>query len=286
MRSRAALLVAVGLGILAMIMMFRYVRGRESELLQLTELKDVVVAAQDMGANQVIEEQQVVRKQVPATYLQPKALSDPRAVVGRVTAVPLAQGAQILGTSLQEPGETPLAYDVPRGQRAVSILVNEVTAVGGLVRPGNFVDIFGTFKFGRPTGTTPTGQIQYADQRTETRMLAQNVKVVAVGREHRGERIPLPPPGQEDPQAEEVRRRRERPAETVTLLADPRQAQELVLAQELGGTLTLALRSPQDAGTVIDLGLLDQLGLLKVPTPVIPRPEPFAPLFREFRGGS
>ena len=69
-------------------------------------------------------------------------------------------------------------------------------------------------------------------------------------------------------------------------LADPRQAQELVLAQELGGTLTLALRSPQDAGTVIDLGLLDQLGLLKVPTPVIPRPEPFAPLFREFRGGS
>ena len=75
-------------------------------------------------------------------------------------------------------------------------------------------------------------------------------------------------------------------SEAVTLLADPRQAQELVLAQELGGTLTLALRSPQDAGTVIDLGLLDQLGLLKVPTPVIPRPEPFAPLFREFRGGS
>src|SRR5437867_7732452 len=182
MRSRMALLVSGGFGVLALILMFNYVRGRETQLLQLTELKDVLVAAKDIGASMIIDEQMVVRRQVPLVYLQPKALTNPKEVVGRVAAVPIPQGAQILGPSLAEAGQTALSYDVPRGQRAVTISITEVTGVGGLVRPQDVVDILGTFRFGRPTGVSPTGQTQYADQKVETRLLAQNVKVAAVGR--------------------------------------------------------------------------------------------------------
>jgi len=283
MHSRIALLVSLGLGVLAVIMMYGYVRGRENDLLQLAEQKDVVVAGRDIQANQVIDEQMIVRKQVPSVYLQPKALADPRAVVGRVAAVPIAQGTQLVGPSLEEPGQTALAYEIPRGQRAVTLRINEVTGVAGLVRPGNVVDIFGTFDFGRPTGVAQSGQTQYADRKTEIRLMAQNVKVVAIGREYRGDRPEIRSPEQVAAEQEEQRRRRERSIGNVTILVEPRLVQELVLAQNIG-ELTLALRSTMDVGTVLDLGFLDQFGLLKVPIPLIPRSQP-SPFYREFRGG-
>jgi pilus assembly protein CpaB len=281
------LLVAVGLGVLAMILMYAYISGRETQLLQLAEPRNVVVASKDIGANRVIDESMILQRTVPAIYVQPKAVTDPRAAIGRVTAVPMAQGAQILATGLEEAGRTLVAYEIPRGQRAVTIGVNDVTGVAGLVRPGNLVDIFGTFQFGRPAGAAG-GQVQYADHKTEVRMLAQNVKVVAVGRDYRGDRPDVrrvtgqETAEQEAAEADEVRARRERQVQSVTLIAEPRQAQELVLAQEIG-TLTLVLRSTLDTGTVVDLGMLDALGLLKVPLPVIPKAGPW---FREFRGGS
>ena len=43
---------------------------------------------------------------------------------------------------------------------------------------------FGTFEFGRPTGYQG-GQVVYADEKTETRLLMQNVQVGAVERDIR-----------------------------------------------------------------------------------------------------
>ena len=166
-------------------------------------------------------------------------------------------------------------------RRAVTLGISDVTGVGGLVRPGNFVDILGTFNFGRPT-SVQGGTMQYADERTEIRTLMQNVFVVAVNQEHRRERaVPrrpvLPEELPEEPEAREVIT-----VNTVTVLVAPAQVQELILAQEIG-QLTLALRSNLDAGQVVDLGVLDPFGLLKVPIPVKPRSRP---AWREMRGPS
>ena len=243
-----------------------------------------LVASANIRPNTIIEEQMLLSKQVPSTYVQPTALSDSRAVVGRVAAVAIPQGAQILQVYLEETGQKALASDVPRGQRALTIAVNEVTGVGGLIRPGNFVDIFGTFQFGRPVSVGTTGQIQYADQRTETRLLMQSVLVVAVGREQFGERPPPRRPNagitEDTRAAQEEQARRNRDVRNVTLIVGPRQAQELILAEDIGA-LTLVLRSPLDEGAVADLGMLDPLGLLKVPIPPIPKVRPW---WREMRG--
>lgn len=288
MRSKAALLLSVVLGIIAVVMLMTWARSREGELLELAETRDVLVASRDILPNTIIDEQLVLRKRVPTAYVQPQALSDLNEVRGRVAAVPIPSGAQIIGTYLEEGGRMALAYEVPRGRRAVTIAVNDVTGVGGLVRPGNFVDVLGTFEFGRPTGFQG-GQMVYADEKTETRLLMQNMQVVAVEREHRRGG---PPPrrftteeeaqAQQQAEAEAAALQRERAVGHVTLLASPEQAQQLVLAQEIG-TLTLMLRSNLDAGQVVDLGSLDALGLLKVPIPVKPKARP---AWREFRGGS
>lgn len=283
MRGRAALILSVVMGVLAVIMMTVYINSRESSLLQLSAMRDVLVTTQDVLAQSVIDERMLQRIQVPAKYVQPQAIADPRDLIGRVVAVPIPRGAQVLGTYLENAGEMALAYEVPRGRRAVTIAVTDITGVGGLVRPGNFVDIMGTFEFGRPISTNG-GRTQYADERTETRVLMQNTQVVAVGRNHRGDRATQAAVGVT--MAEQARidaeqaRERQRETRNVTVLVGPEQAQQLVLAQEIG-TLTLSLRSNLDAGQVVDLGSLDPFGLLKVQMPVKPRAQP---VWRELRG--
>ena len=285
MRGRAALILSVVMGVLAVVMMSVYINSRESSLLQLSAMKDVIVATQDILVNSVVDERMVQRIQVPAKYVQPQAITDLKDLVGRVVAVPVPKGGQILGTYLENAGETALAYEVPRGRRAITIAVSDISGVGGLVRPGNFVDIMGTFEYGRPMSMT-NGRMQYADERTETRMLMQNMQIVAVGKEHRGEQPAQT--GQALTLAQQTAlnaaaaRAKQQEVRNVTLLAGPEQAQQLVLAQEIG-TLTLTLRSNLDNGQVIDLGSLDPLGLLKVQVPLKSRP---APVWREIRGTS
>ncbi len=187
MRSRAALLLSIVLGAIAAVMILTWARGRESELLQLSQMKDVLVATKDIPANTIIDEQLVQRRQVPSTYMQPGAIGDVEAVKGRVTSIPIPLGAQIINTYLQDSGRAALAFDVPRGRRAITIAVSDVTGVAGLARPGNFVDILGTFSFGRPT-TYQGGQLVYADEKTETRLLLQNLQVAAVEKERKRDR--------------------------------------------------------------------------------------------------
>lgn len=286
MRSRSAVVLSVGMGVLSVILMAVYISSREGQLLELSAMRDVLVANNDIVANTMIDERMLQRVQVPTKYVQPQALSDPREVVGRVTAVPIARGAQLLGTYLENAGRTALAYEVPRGRRAVTIAVSDVTGVGGLVRPSNFVDILGTFEYGRPTGQGPSGTT-YSDERTETRMLLQNVLVIAVGQDYQGDRPAPVTAGQagslgEQAQAQASTIQRNTDVRNVTVLVGPQEVQQLVLAQRIG-QLTLALRSNLDAGQVVDLGSLDPLGLLQVPVPVKTRQ---TPAWQEIRGSS
>jgi pilus assembly protein CpaB len=284
LRRQARILVALLLGVIALVLMWMYVKGQEASLLQLSAMKDVLVAGRNIRANTLIDEGMLLSRKVPSVYVQPTAISDPKAVLGRIAAVPIPQGAQILGSYLEEAGRRALAADIPRGQRAFTIAVSDVTGVGGLVRPGNFVDIFGTFQLGRPLSINPQGQMQYAEQRTETRLLMPNVLVVAIGREQLADRrFPRrPAQGAEGDDAAAEEPPSDQTVNNVTLLVGPRQVQELILAQEIG-TLTLALRSTLDEGIPADLGPLDPLGLLKVPIPPIPKARPW---WRELRGPS
>jgi pilus assembly protein CpaB len=257
-------------------------------LLQLSQMKDVLVATKDIPANTIVDESLIQKRQVPSTYMQPGAIGDVEAVKGRVTAIPVPMGAQVINTYLQDSGRAALAFDVPRGRRAITIAVNDVTGVAGLARPGNFVDVLGTFSFGRPT-SYQGGQLVFADEKTETRLLLQNLQVAAVEKERKRDR-PVPrryttvEEAEERAQAEqeEAIAAQQRSVSTVTLMATPDEAQQLVLAQEVG-SLTLMLRSNIDAGQVVDLGSLDTIGLLKVPIPLKPRPRPS---WREMRGST
>jgi pilus assembly protein CpaB len=276
MRNRNALLISIASGLLAVVMMWVYLSRKESSLIALSSMKDVIVVTQDIGPDTVLDERVLQQIQVPSRYLQPQAASDMREVIGRVTAVPIPSGAQVLGPSLLAVRRTALAYEVPRGQRAVTIAISDVTGVGGLIQPGNFVDVVGTFEYGKPSGEQ-NGKIQYADERTEVITMMQNMPVLAVNREHLRDRpVPRAPDASQGDQGGTA----SQSFSNVTLLVSPSQVQELILAQHVG-TLTLTLRSAGDTGETANLSRLDPFGLLKVQIPLKPRA---VPVWREIRG--
>jgi pilus assembly protein CpaB len=262
MSGRAKLLLSLMLGLLAVFLVFVYVRGLERQLYEEVDMQNVIVTREDVAAGTAIEERVIQRIAVPRKYRQPQTFPAIEEVAGRVAVVPIPAGSQISGGMLADAGAEALSFEVPRGRRAVAITVTDETGVGGLVRPGNFVDIVGTFEFGRPVGYEQ-GRIRYADEKTEIRTMMQNVFVVAVNRELRRERIQAET-GAAPPQSQSQRTLR-----TVTVLVEPQRVQELILAQEIGD-LTLSLRSWLD-DTQVDLPFLDPLGLLKVDIPVKPR---------------
>ncbi len=275
MSGRAKLLLSIVLGLLAVFLVYVYIRGLERQLYEEVDMQNVVVAREAVAAGAAIDERAIQRISVPRKYRQPQTFATTEEVAGRVAVVPIAAGAQIVGGMLADAGAEALSFEVPRGRRAVAITVTDDTGVGGLIRPGNFVDIIGTFEFGRPIANQ-NGRITYAEEKTEVRTMMQNVFVVAVNKELRRERIQEETSGGGGTQST-------RSLRTVTLLVDPQRVQELVLAQQVGD-LTLSLRSSLD-DTAVELPFLDPLGLLKVPIPLKPKQPRAAQVFRDVGRG-
>jgi pilus assembly protein CpaB len=279
MRNKGRLVAAVAAGIAAVVLTWLYINIREASLLSQSEPQLVAVSTVDIPGNSVIQAGMFELRPVPTAFTQPRAMFKPEEVQGRVATVPIAAGSQILATMLGDESEGALAYEVPSGQRAVTIAAADVMGVGGLVRPGNRVDIIGTFEYGRPVGISQNGTINYADERTETRLMMQDVRILAVDKEHRRRGAP-PRPVPVAEAEEEVATPVEPDIRNVTVLVSLRQAQELILAQEIG-VLTLALRSNLDGGRIENLANMDPMTLLGVQTPVKRRPQP---AWRELRG--
>jgi pilus assembly protein CpaB len=116
-----------------------------------------------------------------------------------------------------------LAPIIPPGMRAVTVRVNDVTGVAGFVLPNMRVDVLVT---GRP----PNGE------NSVTQTVLQNVLVLSAGQnlqaDARGQAISAP---------------------TVTLLADPKQAEVLTLANQ-EGHIQLILRNGSDQEITVTPG--------------------------------
>ena len=111
-----------------------------------------MVAAQDISAGTEITEDMVEVNEVPEDLLVTGTYDDTELVVGEQAKVAILEGEQLssakIGLAVPEDG---LAGVVPTGMRGISLQVEEKTAVGGLLLPGDRVDVYVTYKIaGRP----------------------------------------------------------------------------------------------------------------------------------------
>jgi pilus assembly protein CpaB len=149
------------------------------------------------------------------------AYSEVARVTGQVPLVALGANVPVLESQLL----SGLAAQVPDGERAVAVSVDEVIGVGNQVQPGDYVDVFLVLR--RDQQEIPESQ---------ARMLLSRLRVLAYGV------VSVNRPQAAKP---EQMMARQEGAKTAVLSVPLEQVSRLAMAQQ-SGRLMLALRNPQD----------------------------------------
>jgi len=119
----------------------------------------------------------------------------------------------------------------PPGKRAITILIDSLSAVGGLIGAGDYVDIISHLGL-------PRSEKDYSEKQKAITVLFQNIQVLAVGTDFR--EVGEIPAYQTQQQARKL---------NVTLAVSPEEATLLTFAQEKG-KLQLILRNPGEDRTL------------------------------------
>lgn len=203
-----------------------------------------VVAAMDIPARTQITAEMLTLKNIPLSVRPATALTSIDDVVGKVTRYPISADEEVTPNkivSLQGTQTTDsLSFVVPKGMRAISIQADQVLSAGGLVLPGDYVDIMSVLKGVKPDGSTIDNYVvKTILQNVQVLAVAQKIADVAAGSDT----------GSTSGSAASSSGSSAKPnpaATTLTILTSPEQAELLFLA-EANGTLRAVVRGFGDA---------------------------------------
>jgi Flp pilus assembly protein CpaB len=258
-RRGPRLLLAIALGAAAAAGVYMYVNSiqqaaqvsartaAQQATVAATSRSRVVVAKASLAAGTALSIDNVELRDMPVEAVQPNAVTALADVTGKALTVPVAAGEQILSHRLGSPDQVDVkkfADLVPAGKRAMSVTFSELSTAGGLIAPGDYVDVLGVFN----KGTMGKDQ---------SMILLQDVLVLAVAQNTSPDQLPrqgaaagaqpaaqtnanLPLPGRA---GSTVAIPQPTPASvpfapaatrTVTLAVDPEAAERLALAEDYG----------------------------------------------------
>jgi pilus assembly protein CpaB len=190
-------------------------------------LINYLAAARALPAGTLARDEDFAIKSVPAAELPPNAITDAPGVRaglrGALIRTYLDAGAPITAENILRPRDRGFIASVLSPQmRAVSVGVDPVSGVSGLIWPGDHVDVILT----QAMDKAPVAQ------RVLSETILRNVRVIAIDQEI----VQGAPAGASAAG---------RPTHTVTLEVSIEQAEKLTVAQQLG-RLALAIRSATD----------------------------------------
>lgn len=251
---------------------FLYIENREKELLRASEPRTVLIAAKKIPPYTQIDETYLTTKDIPKEFLQPGVIANYQSAIGQIVVTGIQEGEQILSNKLLGYGiETGASMRIPPGFRAVSFPVDDVTGVSNLVKPDDFIDVLVTFDFGNRT-----------QSQKYTYTLFENIQVMAVN-QNLGDTVS----GLKLKQKELANLQNgstsisRSTTPTYTVLVTPEQAQNLVLAQDVG-RLTVSLRALWDEDHKLDLKPVTPSDLTGIRSLLR---QSDAPKYMEYRGG-
>jgi len=211
------LLLAAALAVTAGGIAYLYLQGSsEASANRKGDTYPVVVAAEDLTFGTRLEAKHLAVVDFPKAAIPMGAYASPDSIIDQTNKVFLVAGEPVLASKLSSVGGG-LSVAVPEGLRASSVDVNEVSGVSGFVLPGDRVDVLCTID--NAPGATQGEAV--------TKTIIQNIEVVAAGVKTKTNKS--------DP----IR------VQSVTLLVDPNQAEDLALGM-FKGRIHLVLRNPVD----------------------------------------
>lgn len=200
---------------------------------------EVLVAARRLEAGEKISPETIAIRQVPREWMPPSALRPHEfdAVNQSSLARFLEAGNPLTIEHLRQSKGTQSAVALERGYRAISIAVDEVSSVGGLIQPGDRVDLWGTALVssrGDPDQMQPL-EPEPAKGSRSARLVAENLRVIATGQKTERSESGL------DSEASL--------GYASVTLAVPSAVAAAVLGGQFQGRLGIALRSPADSAS-------------------------------------
>jgi pilus assembly protein CpaB len=225
-------LIAIGAALVTSFLIYLYLSGIDSTS-NLAKTKVAYVAATDIAAKVVITDKMITQINVPLDITLPIGVSDKTEIVGKMTKERIVQGEPILIERLFEEKMTTMSYAIPKGMRAMTISVNEISQVSTFMTPGDYVDIIVTYE--EKDKELAGRKIFYPKY---TKVLMQNVQVLGIGRN-----------------MEEVNKIEGELPTSVTLAVSLLDAEKLILSEE-SGTLRLVLRPAADDGIITTPGII------------------------------
>ena len=149
--NRFSLILGIGLGIVAAVLIAVYLTGAKSDGGGSTvsgPSTPVVVSSVDIPQGTKIDASMVTVKDFPESSVLLGNFATVEEVVGQVTTIRVVAGEQVIadkvtatGTNAEFVGDPPLALIVTEGMRGTSVEVNTIVGAGGNLRPGDYVDV-------------------------------------------------------------------------------------------------------------------------------------------------
>lgn len=231
-----ALIIAIGAAALGLVLLLLYKQRFEAEASGGVPVR-VLIAVQDIPLGAALAENMMGYRLIPQAYLEDRFIrySDVRRIIGVRVSNGLRANQTVMWTDLATASDArrDLSSLVSTGMRAITVRADITNSFGGLLRPGDRVDVLGTL--------SRTG----GENDRVTIPLLQNVLVLAAGRDTGGEaqRQTVNGTGGNNNPVE---------ISQITLSVSMEEAQLLTYAADRGGAggrhtgLTLVLRNPED----------------------------------------
>ncbi|MCL4746491.1 MAG: Flp pilus assembly protein CpaB [Burkholderiaceae bacterium] len=255
-RNTLVLVAALALGAFAAYGMRGYISEQlaieRERLMPNQPTTPIVVAKRDLPKGEAVDATSMAVREIPKEFVPASAITAQRfeGYAGARLVQPMRAGEPLIASNIEGADPASFSAKVRQGIRAITLAVDEVNSLSGMLQPGDRIDLLLSVRL--PSGsTTPLAQ-------EVTRPLLQDLRVLATGRQVR--------PGADERQG--------RAFTAITVEATAEQAQKLVVAQRIG-KLTATLRNPEDRSPV-EQRPMDVYGLLDL-KPLAPPPPPVAP---------
>lgn len=223
---RITLIVAVVLAIATGVLTLRYLSSLNAQSqVQAVEMKPVVIANVDIPARTKLKPQMLTKVMRTASTIEPGTVVDPATVAGDIALTTILHGSVLTQSKIGVPGVIGVTARLRPGQRAVSIPVDMVKSVSGLIQPGDRVDVM---------ASTPT----MGTRGPRTATIIRGATVLAVNQTIDPNAAASPAPGAAAAPPASA-------PGTVTLAVSAAQA-DLLTVTDINTTLRLALRSPDE----------------------------------------
>lgn len=238
------LIIGIGLAVIAILLIHTKMQQDQRLIQQLInegKILEVVVARTDIPKERIITQDMIVLSRIRSNSYQPGDLTSLDSAINKFAMVDVLKGQHINSNMVRSlAGAKFLSQRIPKGMRAMTIPVDKISSIEGLIKPSDHVDVIGTFVI--------SGQNLVVT-------LFQGVRILATGKNLSPYRI-------------------NSSADTITVALKPDDIKLLTYVLESGYKLRLALRAPLDSSQDIGYSgvtfetLMKRLGMWAQPPQV------------------